>query len=119
MSNYFFVNNGTLRIHKPEVRRKTISCKEEDLFHLICYVLEVVLVWKFQNLCLKVMDMNKASSTIHFYSCHLSTSLNKLDSVFFGSDAILFVLFMEGKTLEHLDKKHFMHKGVFLSSNSI
>ncbi len=23
---------------------------------------------------------------------------------FFGSDAILFVLFMEGKTLEHLDK---------------
>ena len=32
---------------------------------------------------------------------------------FFGSDAILFVLFMEGKTLEHLDKKHFMHEGVF------
>ena len=82
VSNHFFVNNGTLRIHKPEVRRKTISCKEEDLFHLICHVLEVVLVWKFQNLCLKVMDMNKASSTIHFYSCHLFTSLNKLDSVF-------------------------------------
>ena len=82
VSNHFFVNNGTLCIHKPEVRRKTISCKEEDLFHLICHVLEVVLVWKFQNLCLKVMDMNKASSTIHFYSCHLSTSLNKLDSVF-------------------------------------
>ena len=116
MSNHFFVNNGTLRIHKPEVRRKTISCKEEDLFHLISHVLEVVLVWKFQNLCLKVMDMNKASLTIHFYSCHLSTSLNKLDSVF-GSDAILFVLFMEGKTLEHLDKKHFLHEGVFLSSN--
>jgi hypothetical protein len=36
---------------------------------------------------------------------------------FFGSDAILFVLFMEGKTLEHLDKKHFLHEGVFLSSN--
>ena len=38
---------------------------------------------------------------------------------FFGSDAILFVLFMEEKTLEHLDKKHFMHEGVFLSSNSM
>ena len=38
---------------------------------------------------------------------------------FFGSDAILFVLFMEGKTLEHLDKKHFLHEGVFLSLNSM
>ncbi len=36
---------------------------------------------------------------------------------FFCSDAILCVLLMEGKTLEHLDKKHFLHKGVFLSSN--
>ena len=118
MSNHFFVNNGTLHIHKPEVRRKTISCKEEDLFHLICHVLEVVLVWKFQNLCLKVMDMNKASSTIHFYFCHLSWS-EQVGQCFFGSDAILFVLFMEGKTLEHLDKKHFLHEGVFLSSNSM
>ena len=33
---------------------------------------------------------------------------------FFGSDAILFVLFMEGKTLEHLDKKHFLHEGFFV-----
>ncbi len=113
VSNHFFVNNGTLRIHKPEVRRKTISSKEEDLFHLICHVLEVVLVWKFQNLCLKVMDMNKASSTIHFYSCHLSTSLNKYWTVFFCSDAILFVLFVEGKILEHLDKKHFLHEVFF------
>ncbi len=32
---------------------------------------------------------------------------------FFGSDAILCVLFMEGKTPEHLDKKHFLHEGVF------
>ncbi len=53
-----------------------------------------------------------------FYSCHLSTSLNKLDSVFLAQ-AILFVLFMEGKTLEHLNKKHFLHVGVFLSSNSM
>ncbi len=36
---------------------------------------------------------------------------------FFGSDAILFELFMEGKALEHLDKKHFLHEGVFMSSN--